>query len=121
MREPGNRLGFALELFCLAAGQVRMQYLDGCLQRQPYVLAQVDLGIATLSQQADQPVVAKLLSHPIGHNLGLLGVDYRTRKATCHPIVGSAATPVKVILLTEADYDTIIRNKSKSLAVLLTD
>jgi hypothetical protein len=69
--QSGNGLGFLLEVFDLVACQVRMQHLDGCLQIQPYVLPKVDLGITTLSQQADQPVVATLLSNAVGHAASL--------------------------------------------------
>jgi hypothetical protein len=67
MSQPGNRLGFLLEVLGLNTTQVSMQHLDGRLQIQPYMLPKVDLGIATLSQQADQPVVSTLLSHPVCH------------------------------------------------------
>jgi hypothetical protein len=63
----GNGLGFLLEMFGLATGQVGMQHLNGCLQFKPYMLSQVDLSIATLSQQADQLVIAELLSKAICH------------------------------------------------------
>src|SRR5881227_2091901 len=67
MCQPGNRLCFLLEVLSLAARQVRMQHLNGCLQIQPYMLPKVDLSIATLSQQADQPVITELLSKAICH------------------------------------------------------
>ncbi|HXZ05861.1 MAG TPA: hypothetical protein VEH81_13585 [Ktedonobacteraceae bacterium] len=44
-----------------------MQHLDSRLLVEPHVLAEVDLGVAALSQQADQAVVTKLLSKPTGH------------------------------------------------------
>jgi hypothetical protein len=44
-----------------------MQHLDGRLLIETYMLAELDLGIATLSQQADESVVAKLLSKSVCH------------------------------------------------------
>jgi hypothetical protein len=117
----GDGLGFLLEVLGFCVAHMGVQQLNGGLQLEPNMLAQVHFSIATLSQQANQPVVAILLSHPIGHYLGLHGADYRICKASCHTIVGSEATPVKVIPLGEAHYDTIIRNKSESLSVLLTN
>ncbi len=67
MRQHGDGLGFLLEMLGLLLGQMRMQYLDGRLLIEPHMLSQVHLGIATLSQQADQAVVAKLLSKTVCH------------------------------------------------------
>src|SRR5260221_12115461 len=67
MGERGDGLGFLLEVLGLLVSQMGMQHLDGGLLIEPQVLAQVDLGIAALSQQGDQAVVAKLLSSAIRH------------------------------------------------------
>jgi hypothetical protein len=67
--ERRDRLGLALEVLGLAAGQVGVQHLDGRLLIESQVLAQVDLGIAALAQQAHQPVVAEVLSGAICHVL----------------------------------------------------
>ena len=47
--------------------QMLMEHLYSCLLVESHVLAQVDFSVATLSQQADQPVVAKLLSKSVRH------------------------------------------------------
>jgi hypothetical protein len=44
-----------------------MQHLDGRLLLEAHVLAEVDLGVATLTQQADQPVVAKLSTDTVDY------------------------------------------------------
>ena len=67
MSERGNGLGFLLEVLSLLLGQMRMQHLDGRLLVESHMLSEVDFGIATLSQQADQSVVAKLLSKSVCH------------------------------------------------------
>ncbi len=67
MGERGDGLGFLLEMLGLGLGQMGMQHLDGGLLIEPQVLAEVDLGVAALSQQGDQAVVAKLLSGAIRH------------------------------------------------------
>jgi hypothetical protein len=46
-----------------------MQHLDGGLLLEAHMLPKVDLGVAALSQQADQSVVAELLSKPVCHFL----------------------------------------------------
>jgi hypothetical protein len=69
VRQLRDGLRFLLKVLCFLASQIRMQHLDGRLQLQPHVLAQVHFCIATLSQQRDQPEVAKLLSHPVCHLL----------------------------------------------------
>ena len=45
MSQPGNSLGLLLEMFRLVACQVGMEYLDCCLQIQPYMLPKVDLSM----------------------------------------------------------------------------
>src|SRR5260370_34876288 len=72
-----------------------MQHLDGRLQLEPHMLTKVHFRIAALSQQADQPIVAKLLSNAVCHRLWLLGGAWRTCKAWRLSIVGGEATPVK--------------------------
>ena len=67
MHEGRDGLGFLLEMLGLNTAQMGMQYLDSCLLIQPHVLPQVDLSITTLSQQADEPVIAKLLSKAVCH------------------------------------------------------
>jgi hypothetical protein len=67
MHERGNGLRFLLEVLGLLLGQMGMQYLDGRLLVEPHMLSEVDLSIATLSQQADQSVVAKLLPKSVCH------------------------------------------------------
>jgi hypothetical protein len=67
MHERGNGLRFLLEVLRLLLSQMGMQYLDSRLLIEPHMLSEVDLGIATLSQQADQPIIAKLLSNAICH------------------------------------------------------
>ena len=67
MSQCSDGLGFLLEVLRLNTVQMRMQHLDGRLLIEPHVLSEVDLGIATLSQQADQPVIAKLLSKSVCH------------------------------------------------------
>ena len=67
MHEGGNRLGFLLEMLSFLLCEVGMQHLDGRLLVEPHMLAEVDLGVATLAQQADEPVIAKLSSDAVGH------------------------------------------------------
>ncbi len=63
MHEGRNGLRFLLEVLCLSTAQMGMQHLDSCLLVESQMLPQVNLGITTLSQQADQSVVTKLLSN----------------------------------------------------------
>jgi hypothetical protein len=67
MYERSNGLRFLLEVLSLLFSQMRVQHLDGCLLVEPYMLPEVDFSVATLSQQADQPVVAQLLSKSVSH------------------------------------------------------
>ncbi len=67
MSQRSDGLGFLLEVFDLLTTQVSMHNLDGRLLIEPHMLPEVDLSIATLSQQADQPVIAKLLSKTVCH------------------------------------------------------
>ena len=57
----------SLEMLRLLPPQMGMQHLDGRLLIKAHMLTQVDFSIATLSQQAGQPVVAQLLSKSVGH------------------------------------------------------
>ena len=67
MSERGNGFSFLLEVLSLGLGQMRMQHLNGRLLVEPHMLSQVHFRIATLSQQADQPVVATLLTKSVCH------------------------------------------------------
>jgi len=67
MHERGNGLRFLLEVLGLLVGQMSMQHLNRRSLVEPYMLSEVDLSVATLSQQADQPVVAQLLSKSVCH------------------------------------------------------
>src|SRR6266700_941812 len=67
MRKGSNGFGFLLEVLGLLTAQMSMQHLDGRLLLEPHMLSEVDLSIATLSQQADQAVVTKLLSNMVCH------------------------------------------------------
>src|SRR6266436_2569568 len=67
MNQRRNRLSFLLEMLGFLIGQMGMEHLDGRLQIEPHMLAQVHLGVAALSQQGYEPVVAKLLSHAVCH------------------------------------------------------
>src|SRR5215470_17538558 len=67
MDECGNDVRFLLEVFSLLLAQMLMEHLDSSLLVESHVLAQVDFGVATLSQQADEPVVAQLLSSVVCH------------------------------------------------------
>ena len=67
MHQLRNRLGFLGEVLGLSVDQVGVQHLDRRLQREPYMLPQIDLGKAALSHQGHQPVVAKLLPDAICH------------------------------------------------------
>ena len=42
-----------------------MQDFDRCLHREPYVLTKIDFGEATPSKQADQLIIAQLLSNQV--------------------------------------------------------
>src|SRR6516225_8607629 len=50
-------LGYRLEVLGFLLTQMGMQHLDSRLLLEAHMLAQVDFGVATLSQQVDQPVV----------------------------------------------------------------
>src|SRR5215471_14646080 len=67
MDECGNDVRFLLEVFSLLLAQMLMEHFYSCLLVESHVLAQVDISEATLSQQADQPVVAKLLTDTVDH------------------------------------------------------
>ncbi len=69
MGERGDGLGFLLEVFGFLLAQMRMEHLHGRLLLEADMLPEVDFGIATLAQQADEPVIAKLLSDVVGHTV----------------------------------------------------
>jgi hypothetical protein len=50
---------------------LRMQYLNSCRNLKILMLCQINLGKVALSEQAEELVIAKLLSHTISHTLTL--------------------------------------------------
>src|SRR2546421_6744299 len=67
MHETSNRARLRAEWFDVVARQVGMQHFDGHLRIEVQVLSQVDVGKTALSQQAQQVIVAQVLSHASGH------------------------------------------------------
>src|SRR2546421_5335008 len=67
MHETSNRARLRAEWFDVVARQVGMQHFDGHLRVEVQVLSQVDVGKTALSQQAQQVIVAQVLSHASGH------------------------------------------------------
>ena len=62
MHETSNRARLRAEWFDVVARQVGMQHFDGRLRVEVQVLSQVDVGKTALSQQAQQAIVAQVLS-----------------------------------------------------------
>src|SRR5205823_13899976 len=62
-----NRARLPAEWLDVVARQVGMQHFDGRLRVEVQVLSQVDVGKTALSQQAQQAIVAQVLSHAAGH------------------------------------------------------
>jgi hypothetical protein len=67
MDKASNSAGLLAKDVPILAGQLRMEQLDSSLGPQVKVFPQVDLGETALSEQADQAIVAQLLSGAISH------------------------------------------------------
>src|SRR5436305_1870675 len=67
MDETSNRARLRAKWLDVVARQVGMQHFDGRLRVEVQVLSQVDVGKTALPQQAQQTVVAQVLSHAAGH------------------------------------------------------
>src|SRR2546421_12599275 len=67
MHEARNHARLRAEWLDVLAGQVGMQHFDGRLRVEVQMLSQVDVGKTALSQQAQQAIVAQVLSHAAGH------------------------------------------------------
>ncbi len=67
MLKASNGTCFRTELFHVIGGQLSMQYFNCGLRTQIKVFSQVHFGETSLPQKANDTIVAKLLSHAIGH------------------------------------------------------
>src|SRR5207245_6397773 len=67
MSEASNGACFLIESLFILTCKVDTQYFDGCLRIEMQVFSQVDFGKVTSPNQIEQSVVAKLLSHTVGH------------------------------------------------------
>src|SRR6266571_4907478 len=64
----GDGFGFALEVISGFVGELGMQDFDGrLLGGEAQVLAEVNFGEASTSEEADEAVVAELLAGAVGH------------------------------------------------------
>jgi hypothetical protein len=71
MAQPGNGAGFLLKRLDIALTQVGRKDFDSGYHIQAYMLAQIDFGKTTTSQQLPQAIVAPVLPNQITHNFML--------------------------------------------------
>src|SRR5438132_12506859 len=86
VHEASDGLCLATKLLHSVASQPHLQDFDGGFSLQMNMLAEIHIGVATLSNQTDQAIVADLLSHTIFH-FPLLGASSQ-RKTSYAPPTG---------------------------------
>ena len=67
MSEASNGECLGVELLTLLTCELGIQHFDGGLRIEMLVFSQVDFSEVTSPNQFGSPVVAKLLSHTVGH------------------------------------------------------
>src|SRR5947209_2244998 len=67
MRETGQHACLSAELLATLTGEVGMQHFNSCLRIEVQMFSQIDLSKAALTKQANQAIVAKLLSYAVDH------------------------------------------------------
>src|SRR5437588_11463525 len=67
VHEASDGLCLATKLLHSVASQPHLQDFDGGFSLQMNMLAEIHIGVATLSNQTDQAIVADLLSNTIFH------------------------------------------------------